>query len=144
MRGFLIALVFAAQGFGLILGPLVVLGLLASGMSHSLAWRVMLALGAVPALAVFYLRRQIQETPRFTLAAGQSQEAGQPAGSEQGQQGQQNTTEPAQSWRKPARGELLQLLHGKLLGRLIGVSGTWFIMDLACYSNTVSTRGSSP
>src|SRR5207244_773899 len=28
----------------------------------------MLALGAVPALATFYLRRQIAETPRFALA----------------------------------------------------------------------------
>src|SRR5438067_1752920 len=67
-RGKLITMVFSMQGVGLILGPLVAIVLLASGMNHDLIWRIMLALGAVPALATFYLRRQIAETPRFALA----------------------------------------------------------------------------
>src|SRR5438876_3617985 len=67
-RGKLITMVFSMQGVGLILGPLVAIVLLASGMNHDLVWRIMLALGAVPALATFYLRRQIAETPRFALA----------------------------------------------------------------------------
>src|SRR5947209_15464473 len=56
------------QGLGLIVGPLVAIVLLLSGLNHDLIWRIMLALGAVPALATFYLRRQIAETPRFALA----------------------------------------------------------------------------
>src|SRR5437868_13814336 len=66
-RGKLITMVFSMQGLGLILGPLVAIVLLASGLNHDLVWRIMLALGAVPALATFYLRRQIAETPRFAL-----------------------------------------------------------------------------
>lgn len=125
-RGMLVALVFAAQGLGLIVGPLVVLALLATGMSHGMAWRVMLGLGAVPALSVFYLRRHIKETPRFTLAAGHAEEdAGRP------------TQDAAERWRKPRPGELLQLAHGNLFGRLVGVSGAWFLMDFAYYANTV-------
>src|SRR5438045_3510095 len=49
------------------LGPLVAIVLLLAGINHDLIWRIMLALGAVPALATFYLRRQIAETPRFVL-----------------------------------------------------------------------------
>src|SRR5437588_7898315 len=66
-RGKLITMVFSMQGLGLILGPLVAIVLLLAGINHDLIWRIMLALGAVPALATFYLRRQIAETPRFVL-----------------------------------------------------------------------------
>src|SRR5216684_1834767 len=66
-RGKLITMVFSMQGLGLIVGPLVAIVLLLSGLNHDLIWRIMLALGAVPALATFYLRRQIAETPRFAL-----------------------------------------------------------------------------
>jgi len=67
-RGKLITFVFSMQGLGLICGPLVAILLLVSGLNHDLVWRIMLGLGAVPALATFYLRRQIAETPRFALA----------------------------------------------------------------------------
>src|SRR5712692_3965092 len=66
-RGKLITMVFSMQGLGLILGPLVAIVLLLAGINHDLTWRIMLALGAIPALATFYLRRQIAETPRFAL-----------------------------------------------------------------------------
>src|SRR5579863_6208742 len=67
-RGKLITLVFSMQGLGLILGPLVAIVLLVAGINHDLTWRIMLAVGAIPALGTFYLRRHIAETPRFTLA----------------------------------------------------------------------------
>ena len=50
-RGRLVGLVFSAQAVGLIIGPLVALGLLGSG-ARRLTWRVLLGLGAVPAAAV--------------------------------------------------------------------------------------------
>jgi MFS family permease len=55
----MVGLVFAMQGAGLIVGPLVASILLASGLSNDVTWRILLALGAIPGLAVFYLRRQI-------------------------------------------------------------------------------------
>ena len=67
-RGKLITMVFSMQGVGLVLGPLVAIVLLLMGINHDITWRIMLGLGAVPALATFYLRRKIAETPRFALA----------------------------------------------------------------------------
>ncbi len=64
-RGRLVGMVFSMQALGLIVGPLVGLLLLSSGMSHSLTWRIMLGLGAIPAAAVIYLRSKMPESPRF-------------------------------------------------------------------------------
>ncbi len=74
-RGQMVGLVFSMQAAGLIVGPLVAVILLASGVSHDLAWRLLLALGAIPGLGVYYLRRRIHETPRFALAGGAANEA---------------------------------------------------------------------
>ena len=74
-RGRMVGLVFAMQGAGLIVGPLVASILLASGIGDDIIWRILLGLGAIPGLAVFYLRRQIHETPRFAIAGGVAEEA---------------------------------------------------------------------
>ena len=55
-RGRLVGLVFSMQAVGLIVGPLVGLVLLTSGMSSGLTWRIMLGLGALPAAGVIYFR----------------------------------------------------------------------------------------
>lgn len=138
-RGMLISLVFAAQGLGLIVGPAVVLGLLATGMSHSLTWRIMLALGAVPALSVYFMRRHIKETPRFALASGHAEEASAAADSALGREEKPGGTEGAEPWRKPAAHELRQLVRGRLLARLVGAAGAWFLLDFAFYANTVAS-----
>ena len=52
-RGMMVTLVFAMQAAGLIFGPLLAVAMLASGLSHDLVWRLLLAFGAIPALAVF-------------------------------------------------------------------------------------------
>jgi MFS family permease len=67
-RGRMVSLVFASQGAGVVVGPAFAIGLLATGMSRDLVWRLLLAFGAVPALAVFWLGRQLNETQRFLLA----------------------------------------------------------------------------
>jgi MFS transporter, PHS family, inorganic phosphate transporter len=74
-RGRMVGLVFAMQGAGLVVGPLIASILLASGLSDNIVWRILLGIGAIPGLAVFYLRRQIHETPRFALAGGAHEEA---------------------------------------------------------------------
>lgn len=48
-RGRMVALVFSMQGAGLVIGPLVAIGLLKAGLRPDLAWRILLALGTVPA-----------------------------------------------------------------------------------------------
>lgn len=58
-------------GFGLMwpLGAftagLLNLALAGFGLSHDLQWRIVLAMGAVPAFAVLYLRRRMPETARY-------------------------------------------------------------------------------
>jgi hypothetical protein len=51
------------------------IALLSTGMSHDMVWRLLLGFGAIPALSVFYLRRQLNETPRFQLAQLEAKDA---------------------------------------------------------------------
>src|SRR2546430_6183318 len=75
-RGKLVGMVFSTQALGLIVGPLVALALLGAGASNDVAWRTMLALGAVPAAAVVYLRRKMPESPRYQVQVqGQAEQA---------------------------------------------------------------------
>src|SRR5260370_14737953 len=62
-RGKLITMVFSMQGLGLIVGPLVAIILLVAGINHDLTWRIILALGPVPALGTFYLPQPNVKTP---------------------------------------------------------------------------------
>src|ERR1019366_7557420 len=79
-RGMMVSLVFAMQAAGLIVGPLLAAAFLASGLSNDLVWRLLLAFGALPALAVFQMRRHMTESPRYLLATGQHDDAHAAAG----------------------------------------------------------------
>lgn len=71
----------AARGrYGVLLGPFWVLGALAAGLLAvfvlpSVGWRGVLALGALPALYVAYLRRALPESPRHLAEHGRTPEA---------------------------------------------------------------------
>lgn len=134
-RGRLVGTVFAMQGFGLLAGPAVASILLAAGLSHDLAWRLMLGLGAIPAASVIYLRRRIRETPRYTLAVKQDL-----ATTSDTVYWIAGTTAPA----NPTSVNGSQPLQARLtsrpfLLRLIGTAGTWFLMDVAFYGNSISS-----
>jgi PHS family inorganic phosphate transporter-like MFS transporter len=120
-RGRMVSLVFAAQGFGLIVGPALAIALLESGMPQGYVWRVLLGAGAIPGLAVFVLRRRIRETPRFELARLEAEgadrrarELGLPTG---------------------LRGVLADR---RVLRWLIGCTLAWLTFDFAYYGNTIS------
>jgi MFS transporter, PHS family, inorganic phosphate transporter len=142
-RGLLICMVFAMQAAGLIVGPALAAILLATGLSHDITWRVLLALGAVPALAVFQMRRHMAETPRYLMAnsqhdefqqAGHSVLATKPAR-------QANNTQNVAPKQKGSFAEGFARLTSRrdLTIRLIGASAAWFAMDFAYYGNTVSS-----
>lgn len=140
-RGMLISMVFAMQAAGLIVGPLLAAALLASGISHDLTWRLLLAFGAVPALAVFQLRRHMAESPRYLLASGQHDEFHAATQHTLGSNGDVYRGSRQQAARKTSFAEGFARLAARrnLLVRLIGASLAWFLMDFAYYGNTVSS-----
>src|SRR5579884_216414 len=151
-RGKLITFVFSMQGVGLICGPLVAILLLVSGLNHDLVWRIMLGLGAVPALATFYLRRQIAETPRFALTMqGNLEGASRTIDMVTKQNGNGNNNNNGKSngsGQKVAaksngnggkKSSLRLLFSPRYLRWLIGAAGAWFLLDIAYYGTTISS-----
>ena len=143
-RGKMVGLVFAMQGAGLLVGPLLASGLLASGLSDSLVWRILLGFGAIPGLAVFYLRRQIQETPRFAAAGGAADEA--EAAIRAATATDRGRAAPAPAAESAARhpqgaleGFAILARHRRMLLWLIGTAGAWALLDFCYYGNSIST-----
>ena len=155
-RGRLVGTVFAMQGFGLMAGPAIAAIFLGAGVPNGIAWRLMLGLGAVPALSVVYLRRKIRETPRYTLSVrgdvaetaktvewvtGQVSTVNGQAVNGQASNGQASN---GQGHRPVAPIAATSDLRKRLtsrpyLLRLIGTAGSWFLMDIAFYGNSVSS-----
>lgn len=122
-RGFMISTVFAMQGIGLIVGPLLAIALLAAKVPQDLVWRLLLAAGAIPPLAVFWARRHLKETPRFAQLAEGTQD------------------EVAQKAKRIGFVQALRDAFGQdraLVKWLVGTSLAWFFLDLAYYGNTIS------
>ncbi|GAC1385427.1 MAG: MFS transporter [Ktedonobacteraceae bacterium] len=143
-RGKLITMVFSMQGLGLIFGPLVAIVLLLAGINHDVTWRIMLALGAVPALATFYLRRQIAETPRYALTmqgdlTGATRTVNMLTRKQNGTASVATASQAQQKVRQPRRSWLYLLLTPPYLRWLIGAAGTWFLLDIAYYGTTISS-----
>ncbi len=136
-RGRLVGLVFSMQALGLIVGPLVGLLLLSSGISHDLTWRLMLGLGAVPAAAVVYLRSKMPESPRFQA---QVQGEADRAARQLARFSEGVVAEPTNAAREGhGRMGLGQFLTDRrTLLLLLGTAGSWFLFDYAYYGNTLS------
>jgi MFS transporter, PHS family, inorganic phosphate transporter len=135
-RGRLVGLVFSMQAVGLIVGPLVGLILLTSGMSSGLTWRVMLGLGAVPAAAVIYFRSKMPESPRFqSRVKGNAQRAAADLQEFAGDVVDARTTATAES---RLMGLREFLVNPKMIALMFGTAGSWFLFDYAYYGNTLS------
>ena len=115
--------------------------LLASGLSDDATWRILLALGAIPGLAVFYLRRQIHETPRFAWRAVRPRRprprSPTPPAARPGRR------RPSESTARHTQGALdgfrILARHRRMLLWLIGTAGAWLLLDFCYYGNTIST-----
>ncbi|HTW83605.1 MAG TPA: MFS transporter [Candidatus Sulfotelmatobacter sp.] len=124
VRGRLVSTVFAMQGIGLIVGPLLAIALIAAGLSNDVVWRILLAAGAIPPLAVFWARRHLKETPRYEQLLGRETAGIKPVAREH-----------------ELFGEIREAYgDGKLLRWLVGTSLAWFLLDLAYYGNTISNQ----
>ncbi len=136
-RGALTSMVFGMQGLGLAFGPVIALVLEASGLPSDLIWRIMLGLGALPPLAVLYLRRTMPESPRYKVhVRGDADEAAQDLSTYS--YGQVQPKAAGKS--RPTRISLGQMLSNpKFLMLILGTGGAWFLNDYAFYGNAIST-----
>ena len=135
-RGRLVGLVFSTQALGLIVGPLIALALLGAGSGTDITWRVLLALGAVPAAAVVYLRTKMPESPRYQLQVqGNAKDAAQQVA----QYSQGKVVGDAAPTIRHEMGLRAFLASRRWLVMLAGTAGTWFLLDYAYYGNTIST-----
>ncbi len=150
-RGRMVGLVFCAQAVGLVVGPLVALALLGGGIGPAMTWRLLLGLGAVPAVIAVWLRRTMPEPPRY--ASGHARGPRRPGFRRPGFR-QPGFTQPGftqrafkrPGFRRPGftrrgidPGALELLTSRSLLLTLVGTAGCWFLLDYAYYGNTIST-----
>jgi PHS family inorganic phosphate transporter-like MFS transporter len=104
------------------------------------SWRLMLGLGAIPAASVVYLRRKIRETPRYSLAVrGDAAALAETTRWALGEQAAAGGNGHAPAARPPAAARARMLLSRPFLLRLAGTAGSWFLMDIAFYGNSVSS-----
>lgn len=137
-RGRLIGMVFSMQSLGLLAGPLVSLGLIYSGISLAIIWKLLLAFGAIPALIVVYYRRTLPETPRYSIRV-----KGDSASAEKNWQkltgisasagSSSENTVVKESWT-----DILK--NRKFALTLLGTAGSWFLMDWALYGNSIMSH----
>jgi len=99
----------------------------------------MLGLGAIPAASVIYLRRKIRETPRYTLGVrGDEAATAQTVEWMTGEHpavGSNGNSHPQGN----GNGVRAKLTSKPFLLRLIGTAGSWFLLDIAFYGNSVSS-----
>src|SRR3984957_6751123 len=135
-RGRLVGLVFSMQALGLIVGPLIALLLLSSGIGDGLTWRILLGLGAIPAAAVVFLRSRMPESPRY-LAQVQGESARAAKDLERFSEGviTESTKTNTSVEGLGVRGFLPD---PRMIRLLLGTAGAWFLFDYAYYGNTLS------
>ncbi|OZJ05822.1 hypothetical protein BZG36_00955 [Bifiguratus adelaidae] len=148
-RGAMMAAVFAMQGFGILASALVSLIVLAgykniieSGNFRVLdqAWRIIIGIGALPALGALYYRLTIPETPRYTMDVERRIEKGiqdanaylqhgTAAGDYSEQEAYFRYDLPRASW-KDFKAYFGQWKNAKIL---LGTAYSWFALDVAWY-----------
>lgn len=149
-RGRLVGLVFSMQALGLVVGPLVALGLLESHVPAGLAWRLLLGFGALPAAGVVYMRAKMPESPRFVAAvaerrqqarvyaSGLAHAAATGGTAAKGRPGRQRSATGSAADGRHATSLHKVLTDRRLLALLAGTAGSWFVFDYAYYGNTLS------
>ena len=123
------ALVFSTQGLGLISPPIVALLLLQCKVPEKVAWRVLLAVGAVPGIIVFILTFVISggkiELPKFCRKA-------EIADTDAAQDGV-----PVQTAGEKFKAQLATVFNPTNLKGLIGTAGSWMLFDFCFYGNNL-------
>ncbi|GAA0142384.1 secondary carrier transporter [Lithospermum erythrorhizon] len=158
-RGAFIAAVFAMQGFGILAGGVFAMIIsLAFDSSFKapayevdpikstvpqadFVWRIILIFGALPALLTYYWRMKMPETARYTaLVAKNAQQAAADMSKVMNvelQSGQRNADQTMDAKESNKFGLFSkEFLHRHGL-HLLGTSSTWFLLDIAFYSQNL-------
>lgn len=134
-RGRLVSFAFLFFTLGQVTGYLAALLILAVGTPSDLAWRLILGLGALPALLVLWNRRHMPESPRWTLRVAQDRERAESDLSAFSARFQL----AAATGKARLRVRLSEMLTNRIfLITLIGTGGSWFFFNIATYGNAVS------
>ncbi|XP_073297748.1 low affinity inorganic phosphate transporter 4-like [Primulina huaijiensis] len=162
-RGAFIAAVFAMQGVGIVFAGLVAMiiskifldyygarnvsdsNLFSTEPEGDYAWRILLMLGALPALLTFYWRMKMPETARYTaIIEGNAKLAASDMGRVLDFEIE---AEPEKIAQFNASNEYSLFSyefvrrHGK---HLIGTMTTWFLLDIAFYSQNLTQKDIFP
>ncbi|KAJ3323483.1 phosphate transporter [Boothiomyces sp. JEL0866] len=150
-RGTMIALVFAMQGVGFVLGTVVALVSLSAFKDSATAdptnldyvWRIMAGFGVVPALCAVYYRLTIPETPRFAIDVEGDVAKGAASANQFLKGGNVDAAEAVHgevAQRKPYF-QGLKEYFGKWgnFKVLIGTAMTWFLLDIGFYGTNLNT-----
>ncbi|KAJ4777639.1 phosphate transporter 1 [Rhynchospora pubera] len=155
-RGAFIAAVFAMQGFGILTGGIVTLIVSAAFKARFPAqpysvdpagstvpqadyvWRIVLMFGAIPAVMTFYSRMKMPETARYTALVEKNAKQ---AASDMAQVLQVSLEEEPEKLEKITRNKDYGLFSRQFLKRhgvhLLGTTTTWFLLDIAFYSQNL-------
>ncbi|KAL8140009.1 hypothetical protein V2J09_006030 [Rumex salicifolius] len=155
-RGAFIAAVFAMQGFGNLTGGIFAL-VVSSGFKHffpsepfsavgaastvpqaDYVWRIILMFGAVPAFVTYYWRMKMPETARYTALVAKNT---QQAASDMSKVLQVEIVEEQKPELPTKATNEFGLFSSKFLKRhgkhLLGTTTTWFLLDIAFYSQNL-------
>jgi PHS family inorganic phosphate transporter-like MFS transporter len=156
-RGAFIAAVFAMQGFGIMAGGLVAIVVSAAFRARFPApsyaadpaastppqadyvWRIILMLGAMPAALTYYWRTKMPETARYTALVAMNAKQ---AAADMSKVLQVEIAAAAEEEEQQAGGaNEFGLFSGEFVRRhglhLLGTSATWFLLDIAFYSQNL-------
>ncbi|EOY16232.1 PREDICTED: inorganic phosphate transporter 1-4 [Theobroma cacao] len=157
-RGAFIAAVFAMQGFGILAGGSVAIVVTSifraiyKSPAYSVdplgstvpqadyVWRIILMFGALPAALTYYWRMKMPETPRYTALVAKDEEKALGDISKVLNVEVQAEKETAEH-RVIQKGNSFGLFSKEFLHRhglhLLGTASTWFLLDIAYYSQNL-------
>jgi PHS family inorganic phosphate transporter-like MFS transporter len=134
-RGKFVGMVFSMQSFGLIAGPLISIAFLSNAVSPYITWRLLLAIGALPAIIVIYFRRKMPEPPRYTADV-----RGDYAQAAKNLKDFTGITSDEMHGKTVKAPWYVLFKDRKFLLTLIGTAGAWFLMDWAFYGNSIMSN----
>ncbi|KAL6902364.1 hypothetical protein ACP4OV_005240 [Aristida adscensionis] len=155
-RGAFIAAVFAMQGFGILAGGMVTLAI-SAGFRRAFpapayqvdaavstvpqadyVWRIILMLGAAPAILTYYWRMKMPETARYTALVAKNAKQ---AASDMSRVLQVEIEAEAEKLEDLTRDKDYGLFSRRFARRhglhLLGTAATWFLVDVAYYSQNL-------